>query len=335
MECKLKNKKILITGGAGFLGSNLARRLLENKENSENSKNNEVSLFIKKGTELSRIKDIIGNRNLRIIEGNLLDKETVKKSVENKDYLFHFAWQNDLKKSMENPIQDLENDLIGLINILEICKEVNPSIKIIFPSTVTVIGIPEKNPSNEDEKEKPLSVYDLHKLIAEKYLQFYYKSFEIKSCVLRLSNVFGEHQKIDNPNRGVLNFMVGRALRNEPLTVYGDGSWIRDYSYVGNFIDAFILAAENENTNGEVYVLGSGEGRNFNGAVEKIKEIVENLTDKQVIIKHIPFPEQEHEINKRNFIADYSKFHSATNWKPKISFDDGLKRMIEFYVDKA
>jgi len=325
----MQNKKILITG-AGFLGSNLARRLLNENGNG----GNEVSLFIKKDTDLSRIKEIIGNKNLRIIEGNLLNKDDVEKAVKNKDYLFHFTWQTDLKKSILQPFEDLNNDLGGLINILEICRKFNPKIKIVFPSTVTVIGNASQLPSDEQEKENPLSAYDLNKLVAEKYLQLYYKTYGIKSCVLRLSNVFGEYQKTNNPNRGVLNFMIGRALRNEPLTVYGDGNWIRDYCYVQNYIDAFILAAESENTNGEIYVLGSGEGRTFNEVVEKIKNIVKNLTEKVVLIEHVEFPESEHEINKRNFVANYNKFKNATGWFPKISFDEGLRKTIEFYTNK-
>ena len=317
-------KKAIITGGGGFLGSNLSRKLVDLNFN--------VSLFIKDGQSKNNTRGI--ENKIEIIEGDLLDEEKVKIAIEGKDYLFHFAWQTDLKKSMENPCEDFKNDLGGLINILESCKKINPNIKVIFPSTVTVIGIPKKMPSDENEKENPLSVYDINKLTAEKYLRIYYDNHNIKSCVLRLSNVFGEYQKIDNPNRGILNFMIGRALREEPLTIYGDGKWIRDYCYVQNYIDAFILAAESEKTNGKIYVLGSREGRSFNEAIEKIKEITEQLTGKAVLIKHVPFPDKEHEINKRNFIADYSKFYRATGWKPKISFDEGMRKTIEFYVNE-
>jgi len=316
----MQNKKILITGGAGFLGSNLARRLIED---------NEITLFIKPKTDLSRIKDILDK--FEIIEGDLLDKNIVEKIIKDKDYLFHFAWQTDLKKSMEKPLEDVKNDIIGLLTILECCKEANKNIKIIFSSTVTVIGIPDKIPSNEDEKELPLSVYDANKLLAEKYLKVYYENFNIKFCVLRLANVFGEYQKIDNPNRGVLNFMIGKALRGEPLTVYGKGDFIRDYSYVGNFIDAFILATESENTNGKIYVLGSGEGKTFLEVVESIKKIVEEKW-KKVEIKFIDVPET-HKINKRDFVADYSRFKKATGWTPKINFEEGLRKTIEFYWD--
>jgi nucleoside-diphosphate-sugar epimerase len=317
----MKNKKILITGGCGFLGSNLAKRLVELGA--------KVSLFVRSEENKENIKNI--ESEIQIIKGNLLDKKDVEKAVEGVDYLYHFAWQTDLKKSMQSPREDLESDLIGLINILETCREKNPDIKIIFPSTVTVIGEASKIPSNEEEKEKPISVYDIHKLLAEKYLQMYYKNYNIKSCVLRLSNVFGEGQKIDNPNRGVLNFMIGRALRSEELTVYGEGDFIRDYNYVQNYVDAFILAAESEKTNGKVFVLGSGEGKTFQEVVGKIKEIVERDVGKEVKITHVAFPEDTHEINKRNYIADSTKFKETTGWKPNISFEDGLKRTIEFY----
>ena len=149
-----------------------------------------------------------------------------------------------------------------------------------------------------------------------------------------MSNVFGEYQRIDNPARGVLNFMIGRALRGEPLTVHGTGDFVRDYTYVQNYIDAFILAAISEKTNGEVFNLGSGEGRTFNEVVEKIKKIVEATTSKNVTIIHIPFPGGENEINKRNEIVDFSKFKQATGWFPKISFDNGLEKTIGFYVDR-
>ncbi|HTZ42092.1 MAG TPA: GDP-mannose 4,6-dehydratase [Candidatus Omnitrophota bacterium] len=324
---KINGKRAAITGGDGFLGSNLARRLLD--------LGMFVTVFSEKGHEIKNLQDIRNNKNLKFIEGDLTDAEKVSELIHNQDYLFHFAWQTDLKKSMVHPIDDLKNDLAGILNILETCRKENPGIKIIFPSAVTVIGLTEKLPSNEDEAENPLSIYEANKLAAEKYLQIYSKVHHIKNCVLRLSNIFGEYQRIDNPNRGVLNFMIGRALRGEILTVYGTGEWIRDYCYVQNYMDAFILAAISEETNGKLYVLGSGIGKTFNEVVEKIKEIVERKIGQDVAITHVPFPKEENEINKRNFIADFSRFGKDTGWAPQISFDDGLERTIEFYLHKA
>tara|TARA_Y100000310_G_scaffold167546_2_gene167399 strand:+ start:37924 stop:38964 length:1041 start_codon:yes stop_codon:yes gene_type:complete len=319
---EMKGKNVLITGGLGFLGSTLSQKLVNLGAN--------VTIFSRPGKDRKNVKEI--ESSLKFIEGDLKNVEDIKKSIINQDYLFHFSWQNDLKKSMKNPIEDVQNDVIGSLNILESCKEKNPNIKIIFSSTVTVVGLPKKTQSNEEEYEEPLSVYEANKLIVEKYLKIYNKIYGIRTCSLRISNVFGELQRIDNLNRGVLNFMIGKALRGEKLTVYGEGNFIRDYNYVENYIDAFLLAALSKKTDGNFYVLGSGQGKTFNEVVEKIKNIVESLTKKKVDITHIPNPQGENEINKRNFIADYSKFKRDTGWFPKISFDEGLKKTIEFFV---
>ena len=318
---QMNGKNVLITGGAGFLGSNLAKKLVELGAN--------VAIFSRIGKNMENLKEILGR--IKIIEGSLTNESDVSEAVNGRDYIFHFAWQTDLKKSMLNPKEDLISDLLGLLNLLEICKKKNPNVKIIFASTTTVIGLPIKIPAGENHPELPLSIYDANKLLAEKYLQIYYKN-RLKSCTLRVSNIFGEGQKTDNPNRGVLNFMIGRALRGEVLTVFGSGEFIRDYCYVQNYIDAFILAALSEDTNGQSYVLGSGEGRTMNEVVEKIKKIVEAMTGKSVLIERTPFPEGEHDINKRNFVANIEKFKNATGWFPKISFDDGLEKTIGFYV---
>ncbi len=319
----IKGKRILITGGAGFLGSNLAKRCLELGA--------EVFIFILPDENLERVENI--KDKINIIMGDLTKEEDVKRAIEGKDYLFHFAWQTELKKSMENPMRDLMRDGCGLVNILECCRKYNPDIKIIYPSTVTVVGNVEDLPSNEDVRENPESVYEIHKILAEHYLKMYYETYGLKICVLRLSNVFGEGQRIDNPNRGVLNFMIGRALRGEVLKVYGGGLFIRDYNYVQNYIDAFLLAAVSDNVNGKVFVIGSGEGVMFRKVVEKIKNIVENLTGKEVVIESVPFPEGEHKINRRNFIADSTRFREATGWYPRVGFDEGLEKSIIFYAD--
>ena len=320
---QMKGKNVLITGGAGFLGSNLAKRLIEIGSS--------VSILTRIGKNKENLKDV--ENKIKFIEGNLTNESDVSAAVKNIDYIFHFAWQTDLKKSMINPREDLISDLLGLINLLEVCKKENPSVKIIFASTTTVIGLPSKIPAGEIHAELPLSIYDANKLLAEKYLQIYSRN-GLKSCTLRVSNIFGEGQKIDNPNRGVLNFMIGRALRGEILTVFGSGEFIRDYCYVQNYVDAFILAALSDETNGQSYVLGSGEGRTMNEVVEKIKRIVEAMTGKSVVIERKPFPEGEHDINKRNFAADFTKFREATGWYPKISFDEGLEKTIAFFVRK-
>jgi len=296
----MREKRALLTGGNGFLGKNLSKKL--------NEDGFEVSLFNEKINADSDFEN----------------------SIKGKDYLFHLAWQTDLGKSMKNPIADISSDICGLVRLLEDCRKYNPNIKIIFPSTTTVIGHKNKIPSNEEEKENPVSIYDANKLMAEKYFHVYFKNYGLKSVCLRLSNIFGEHQRIDNPKRGVLNYMIGRALKNEPLTVHGDGNFVRDYSYVGNIIDAFVLASQSEKTNGQVYVIGSGKGKTFNEVVLAIQKNAQKMYDSSSEIIHAPSP-KTNRINKRNFVADSSKFRKDTGWFPKVSFEEGLKKTMEFY----
>ena len=308
----MKGKQVLITGGNGFLGSNLAKRL--------SSEGADV-------TVICRNKMYINNSNkygedIIFEEIEINEKTIFKELIEGKDIIFHFAWQTDLGDSMKFPEKDIKNDILGLIRLLEDCKEYNPGVKIIFPSTVTVMGLGDG---------RPTSVYDINKLMAENLLYMYHKNYGLNFTCLRLANVFGEGQKIDNPKRGVLNFMMGLSLQGKNLTVYGDGKSIRDYSYVKNFMDAFILAAESGKTNGKTYILGSGIGKTFNEAVGEIKRLANEIYGNKVEIKHIPFPEGTNPINHRDFVADISEFKKDTGWTPKISFEDGLKKTMEFY----
>ena len=321
---EMAGKSVLISGGCGFLGSNLARKCLELGA--------KVSIFILPGEDRSRIGDI--GEQLKIFEGDLRVEEDVAKAIEGIDYFFHFAWQTDLKQSMIHPLEDFKADGVGIINILESCRKHNPEIKIIFTSTVTVVGNISDIPADEMVLPNPGSVYDIHKLLGEHYLKMYHEAHGLNTVVLRLSNVFGEGQKIDNPNRGVLNFMIGRALRGEALTVYGEGDFIRDYCYVGNYIDAFILAAISDKTSGELFVLGTGKGLTFQEVVDKIKSVAEGLGGKKVEIAHVPFPGGDHKINRRDFIANFDKFNEATGWEPRVGFDEGLKNTVKFYLEK-
>jgi len=299
----MRNKSAVITGSNGFLGKNLIKRLS------------------KLNYDITLIKDKIN------INTNLED-------IIDKDYLFHFAWQTDLAKSMKNPRCDLTNDLGGLINILEECKKQKSKLKIIFPSTVTVAGDIKNIPSSGNEREKPLSIYDTNKLTAEHYLNVYYKNYGINFSCLRLSNVFGEGQRFDNPNRGVVNFMIGNAIKGKELNIYGDGEWIRDYSYVQNYIDAFIMVAESKKTNGQTYVLGSGKGRTFNEVVSTICKGVKEFYGIDTKVKHTSFPKETHQINMRDYIADTFKLKLDTGWKPKVNFEDGIRRTIQFYKNE-
>lgn len=320
--CCMKEKSVVITGGCGFLGSNLARTLVKT--------GNDVTLVVSPGKDRKNIKDI--EERVDIIERRLGPNIDFKDLILDKDYFFHFAWQTDLKRSMENPQHDIEYDIGGLVNLLETCKKQKSKSKIIFSSTATIFGDTQNLPVNEKEKANPLSIYDANKLNAENYLGVYFRNYGINFSCLRLSNVFGEGQRIDNPERGIVNFMIGRALNGETMNIYGDGKWIRDYSYIQNFVDAFVLAAESEKTRGKTYVLGSGDGKTFNEVVSTIRNTVKKFTGLDTRIAHIPFPDGINQVAKRDFVADSYKFREDTGWKPNINFEDGIRRTVDSYT---
>jgi len=317
-------KEILITGGLGFIGSNIALRCVENNAN--------VTLFDSKVDDLKNIKEIKGK--VKIVKGDILDFDFIKELVKRKDVIFHLAAQTSHIVSMENPWLDIDVNCKGSINILEACRKNNPNVRIVFASTVTAAGVPKVTPVNEELQEFPVSIYDANKLIIERYMKLYYKNFGLKTTVLRLANVFGERQQLTNPKRGILNYMIGRVMLQEPIIVYGDGSFIRDYTYVQNFVDAFLLVAISENTIGEFYILGSGNGMTFKEMVAKVNENVKDIIGNGTEIKNVPFPEGEKKIDSGDFIADYSKLKKATGWYPRVSFEEGLKRTVLFYKER-
>tara|TARA_B100000959_G_C14989293_1_gene627028 strand:- start:3666 stop:4700 length:1035 start_codon:yes stop_codon:yes gene_type:complete len=319
----LENKNILITGGLGFLGSNLAHRCLEYGGN--------VTLFNKSLNHERNISDI--KDKVEIVIGDVRDSKKIDEVVNNKDYIFHFASQISHIVSMENPKLDVDINCNGTLNILESCKKYNPSAIIVFAGTVTQAGVIVNLPASEMQGDFPLSIYEANKLVCEKYLYIYHKVYGLKTVSLRFANIFGERQEVNSPKRGVLNHMIKRAMIGEPITVYGDGKFIRDYNYIQNIVDATLLAVNTDQTNGDYYIVGSGIGKTFKEMVEAVNNTVEKKTGKSTKIVFTPFPEDEKRIDSGDFIADYTKFNEATGWRPRISFEEGLEKTVLFYKD--
>jgi len=320
---KLKGN-VLITGGLGFIGSNLAQRLINEEVN--------LTLFTNSLENIKNIQEI--KEKVKIVHGDIRDFDKVKSIILNQDHIFHFAGQIDHLLSLENPKLDLDINCNGTLNILEACRKFNAKANIIFSSSVGVIGKAEKIPADESQRENPPSIYEIHKLTCERYMVLYNKLYNLPTTVLRFANVFGERQKMSVSNRGILNQMMRKAFLSETITIYGEGNFIRDYSYVQNYLDACICAALSENTKGEIYMIGSGLGLTFKDMVAILNKNVKELTGKSAEIKHVPFPETEKKIDRGDFIANCSKFKKATGWQPKISFEEGIKKTILFYKER-
>ncbi len=317
----MKGEKVLITGGIGLVGSNVARKCLELGA--------EVTIFNKNFDKIKNIEDI--KSRVKIIRGDIMDYEKIEESIFGMDYIFLFAGQVSHLKSMKNPFLDLNANCKATLNVLESCRKHNPDAKIIFSGTVREAGVISGKYVDETQREEPTSIYGLHKLTSEKYLQIYNKVYGLKTTTLRLTNVFGIGTYNTNAERSVINHFIKRALKEKKLDVYGDGGPLRDYNYVENVAEAFVCAAQSEKTNGEFYILGSGQGKTFIDFLDKLKNEIKNTLGFEIEINKIPVPEAVEKTVQGDVIADYSKLKDATGWQPKISFEEGIRKTIEFY----
>lgn len=249
--------------------------------------------------------------------GDIRDYEKIDSLIQDKDIIFHLAGQSSVPVSMEDPFLDLDTNCKATLNILEACKKYNRRAKIVFSGTIRAAD--------------PTSIFDLHKFTSEKYLQIYHNVYGLPTTTLRLSNVFGDGIDKTDPHRSVINHIVKKALLEKSLDIYGNGGPLRDYNYVENVVEACLLAAQSGKTKGEYYIIGSGEGRSFKEVLETLQKMVKEMYGFVIEVKKIPTPELIKKTVQGDVIVDYTKFNQATGWRPKVSFEEGLSRTIEFY----
>ncbi len=317
----LSGQNILITGGLGFIGSNLAIKCLELGA--------KVTLLTHTYKNFKNIQD--SPKPVTIVVGNITNYADVEKAVKDQNIIFHLAGQTSNVTSMESPELDININLIGTLNVLEVCRKTNPNAKILFAGTVTEHGKAEILPLREEQKDDPLSIYETNKLIAEKYLQIYHKAYGLHTCCLRLPTLFGERQQLNSPRFGITNFFLGRIWKREEIKVFGDGKFVRDYNYIGNIVDAFLLAAQSPNADGEVFCLGTNRQILFVEMVQEVIKAMEELTGKKGSYHHVEFPAGQSKIDVGDTLVDYSKIKEKLGWEPQVSFEEGIRRTIRFY----
>lgn len=313
---EIKNKNILVTGGLGFVGSNLALRLHNLGANITLTDINTKNLY-----RLSPKED-----SFLIKETDITDNSQVEQMIENYDIIFHLAAQTSHAFSMKKPQVDSNINIIGTLNLLEAIKNNNSKAKLVFTSTKGVTGIPLNLPVNEETTNKPLDVYSANKLLTEEYCKIYQHHYDLDFTILRLTNVFGPRQQITSPSLGILNFFIGQALKGEKITIYGEGNQLRDYNFVENAIDALLLCATNDKAKGEIFYLGSNKGVKFKDMANTIIDIVGKGE-----IQYIPYPSTAKKIEIGDFIVDFSKLKNLLEWEPKVSFKEGIEITVEFY----
>lgn len=319
----LKHSNVLITGGAGNIGTTLAKRLMGHCRGVMVTDNREPQLdeTLRREGKFSFFKQD-------------LTKDNPWRPFENKvDLIFHLAAQTSAYRSNNSIIDDWQVNVKPVIQLLDYLKGKPWRPDIIFSSTATVVGLTEKWPVSEMRREVPLTIYDIHKLTVEKYLKFYREEMSGRCAALRLSNVYGPGGDVHNvQDRGIVNQMLRKALHREGLTLYGQGDYVRDYVYIQDVVDAFISAGIHvSQLNGEAYFIGTGSGHTIQQLAEKIAAQAARRTGHNVSIQRQPFPRGALSIEERSFVADIRSFQERTGWVPATDLDLGIALTADYF----
>jgi len=304
--------KTLITGGAGFIGSNLADELIKQGHR----------VVVLDNLSTGNKKNI--NPKAKFYKADICSKSVYKIFKKEKpEIVFHFAAQIDVRKSAKNPIKDAEINILGSLNIFENCRKNNIK-KIIFASTGGAIyGEAEAIPTPEKYKEFPLSPYGIGKLTTEKYLNYYHKVFGLPLVALRFANVYGPRQN-SKGEAGVVAIFCDKMMSNEQVVINGDGNQTRDFVFIDDVAKAAILAMESDKSG--VFNIGTGKETNIKNIFRKIKELLKS--DCQEIYDTKKAGEQQRSC------LDYSKASKELNWQPKFDLNEGLEKTINWFKQK-
>lgn len=320
MKNNFKNANVLITGGLGFIGSNLAIRLVELGASVTLIDN----MLPRQGGNLFNIAPI--RDKVHVNFSDIRNELSMNYLVQDKDYIFHLAGQVNHVDSMRNPIKDLDINCKGTLVLLEACYHNNPEARIVFAGTRGEYGKSVHLPVSEDHPTNPVGVYAVTNLTAEKIVLVYHKVKGIKGICLRITNTFGPRHQMMHDEYGVLNWFIRKALDNEAIPVFGDGSILRDFLFIDDLTEALLRSAIASHAYGDVYNVGSGKGISFKNLAEKIVAIVGKGS-----VAFVPFTQERKEVEPGDYVADIKKIHKATGWEPHTPIDRGILKTAEFY----
>jgi UDP-glucose 4-epimerase len=314
------NKRVLITGGLGFIGSNLARALV-----AQDARVTLVdSLIPQYGGNPFNINDI--REQVLVNVCDVRDPFAIAYLLKDKDYLFNLAGQTSHLDSMVDPQTDLDINAEAQLSILEACRKVNPSIKIVFASTRQLYGRPDYLPVDEKHPIRPVDVNGINKLAGEWYHLLYNNVYGIRACALRLTNTYGPGMRVKDARQTFLGIWVRLLIEGKPIKVFGDGLQLRDFNYVDDCVIALLLAGANDDANGKVYNLGSTEVIGLKALAEMMIQLGEHGA-----FELIPFPPERKAIDIGDYYSDFSLINRELGWQPKISLHEGLKHTMTYY----
>ena len=306
-----------VIGASGYIGSKLVNKLTDSGCNVIRS---------------SR-RDTITNGDSEFVMAELDSLDFWLNIVEKSDVIIHLAGNTSINVANDNPALDLNSSVVPIYRLIEACKILRKRPRVVFASTVTAYGFTDNLPVSEATAENPESFYDLHKFFVERQLVLATKLNICDGVSLRLANVYGPSSANSSANdRGILNKIIGLALAGDIVSLYGGGNYIRDYIYIDDVVDAFILASISSKSAGEVFNVGSGVGTSVRDAFNAVTQEVYRQTNKIVEMKDVPWPENSPKIDMRNFTASIKKAHTCLGWSPKVSLQTGIATTVKSII---
>jgi UDP-glucose 4-epimerase len=311
-------RKILITGGLGFVGSNLAIRLVQCGA--------EVTVLDSLEPHGGGLRNIASVRDhVDVTICDMRDADALEIAVRDQDFIFNLAGHVSHADSMLDPRLDLDCNCVSALNLVEACRKHAPGAQLLYASTRQVYGRPRRLPVAEDHPAVPVDINGIHKLAAEHYHLLYDSVYGVRSTVLRLTNTYGPRQKISDNRHGVAAVFLHNALCGTAIELYAGGRQRRDFNYVDDVVDAMLRAMARPCCRGRVFNLGAAEAHSLCEFVNLLREYC------SFEVRHVPFPEDAKLIDIGDYYGDYSAFRAATGWEPKTRLEDGLRRTVAFY----
>jgi UDP-glucose 4-epimerase len=315
-----KGRSALVTGGLGFIGSNLVRRLVEIGVQVTVLD----ALMPDQGGNQFNLRDLLGR--VEIHTADMRDPRVVSHLVGGVDYIFNLAGNVSHLESMQQPLRDLELNCAAHVTLLEACRNFNPHVKIVFTSTRQVYGRPVYLPLDEHHRVAPLDVNGINKLAAEHYHLLYRRVYGTRTVCLRLTNTYGPRQLIHHNRGGFIAWFIRQAVEGEVIELYGEGRQRRDMNYVDDVVEALLLAGASEEAEGEVYNLGADEPVSLAELAEELISITGRGT-----VRTVPFPPERQLIDVGNTHSSFAKIEAALGWRPRTPLGEGLRRTVGFY----
>jgi UDP-glucose 4-epimerase len=313
-----QGRRVLVVGGMGFIGSNLTRQL-QHAGARVRILTRSIDTQRERAEELSRLGAVIE-------QGDVRDAAAVARAIAGQEVVFNLSGQSGAVRSIEDPHTDLDINYRGHLVVLEAARQVSPGAKVVFASSRLYYGHQQTLPVAEDAPPHPSSFHAIHKSAAEDATRVYGRLFGLRAVVARITNPYGPGQPRERVAYGVINRLVHLAVSGEVLSIYGDGTQLRDYVHVSDVAAALMAMGESPAADGRTYNVGSGTGTPLVAAARAVVEIAGGGR-----IEHVPWPSLAEQVETGDFIADISRIKTELGWMPSLALRQGLEQTVAFY----